>query len=65
MPRPAVSVVVIHRNRADAIERTVAAFADQTVETRIIVVDNGQIVADGPKKDVIDALRSGRIGRAS
>jgi len=32
---------------------------------RIIVVDNGQIVADGPKKDVIDALRSGRIGRAS
>lgn len=29
--------------------------------TRIIVVDNGQIVADGPKQEVIAALRSGRI----
>jgi len=29
--------------------------------TRIIVIDNGQIVADGPKQEVIDALRSGRI----
>ena len=29
--------------------------------TRIIVIDGGQIVADGPKQEVIDALRSGRI----
>ena len=29
--------------------------------SRIIVIDNGQIVADGPKKEVIEALRSGRI----
>ena len=41
MPHPPVSVVIIHRNRADAIERTVAAFAAQSVPTRIIVVDNG------------------------
>lgn len=32
---------------------------------RIIVVDGGRIVADGPREQVIEALRSGRIGRAS
>ncbi len=32
---------------------------------RIIVLDNGRVVADGPKKQVIDALRQGQIGRAS
>jgi len=32
---------------------------------RLIVIDNGQIVADGPKVQVIEALQSGRIGRAS
>jgi ATP-binding cassette subfamily C protein LapB len=30
---------------------------------RIIVIDNGKIVADGPKATVIEALRQGRIGR--
>jgi ATP-binding cassette subfamily C protein LapB len=33
--------------------------------TRIIVVDNGRIVADGPKDQVVEALQSGRIGRSS
>ena len=32
---------------------------------RIIVVDNGKIVADGPKARVIEALRQGRIGKSS
>jgi len=31
---------------------------------RIIVLDRGQVVADGPKDKVMDALRKGRIGRA-
>ena len=31
---------------------------------RLIVVDNGRIVADGPKDTVVQALRQGRIGRA-
>ncbi|MBU2886833.1 type I secretion system permease/ATPase [Gilvimarinus agarilyticus] len=31
---------------------------------RIIVVDAGKIVADGPKDQVVEALRQGRIGRA-
>jgi len=32
---------------------------------RLIVIDNGQIVADGPKAQVIEALQQGRIGRAA
>ncbi|MDT7516985.1 type I secretion system permease/ATPase [Rhodoferax mekongensis] len=32
---------------------------------RLIVIDSGQIVADGPKAQVVEALQSGRIGRAS
>lgn len=31
---------------------------------RLIVMDNGRIMADGPKQQVIDALKQGRIGRA-
>ncbi len=30
---------------------------------RIIVTDNGRIVADGPKESVVEALRQGRVGR--
>ncbi len=32
---------------------------------RLIVVDNGHIVADGPKEQVVEALRQGRVGRGS
>lgn len=31
---------------------------------RIIVVDDGKVVADGPKNTVVEALQSGRVGRA-
>lgn len=31
---------------------------------RIIVIDAGKIVADGPKQQVVDALKKGRIGSA-
>ena len=31
---------------------------------RIIVIDSGRVVADGPKDQVIEALRSGKIGKA-
>lgn len=33
--------------------------------TRIIVVDDGRIVADGPREQVVEALQSGRVGRAA
>lgn len=32
---------------------------------RIVVMDKGMVVADGPKEQVIQALRQGRIGRAN
>jgi len=32
---------------------------------RVIVLDGGRIVADGPKAQVVEALRQGRIGRVS
>ncbi|MEC9484144.1 MAG: type I secretion system permease/ATPase [Halomonas sp.] len=31
---------------------------------RIVVVDGGRIVADGPKDQVVEALRKGQVGRA-
>ncbi|WP_051304502.1 type I secretion system permease/ATPase [Chitinilyticum litopenaei] len=31
---------------------------------RLIVLDHGQVVADGPKSQVVEALQQGRIGRA-
>ncbi|AOB30977.1 ABC transporter [Bordetella sp. H567] len=33
--------------------------------TRLIVIDGGRIVADGPKDQVVEALRTGRVGRGS
>jgi ATP-binding cassette subfamily C protein LapB len=32
---------------------------------RIIVMDGGQVVADGPREQVVEALRKGQVGRAS
>jgi ATP-binding cassette subfamily C protein LapB len=32
--------------------------------TRIIVIDNGKVVADGGKEQVIEALRTGKVGKA-
>ena len=46
-------IVVTHRT-------SLLALAD-----RVIVVDAGRVVADGAKERVIEALRQGRIGRAS
>lgn len=46
-------IVVTHRN-------SLLEIAD-----RIIVVDDGKVVADGPRDQVIQALQSGRVGRAA
>ena len=32
---------------------------------RLIVLDGGQVVADGPRQEVLDALRAGRVRRSS
>ena len=46
--------VVIVTHRSSLIE----------LATRMIVVDEGRIVADGPRDKVVEALQSGRIGRS-
>ena len=46
-------IVVTHRN----------SLLD--LATRIVVVDDGQVVANGPRDQVMQALQSGQIGRAS
>lgn len=46
-------VIVTHRN----------SLLD--LATRVIVVDDGRVVADGPRDQVIQALQGGRVGRAS
>jgi ATP-binding cassette subfamily C protein LapB len=45
-------VVVTHRN-------SILDLVD-----RIVVMDGGKIVADGPRDAVVSALQQGRIGRA-
>ena len=32
---------------------------------RIVVIDEGRVVADGPRVEVLDALKAGRVGQAS
>ena len=53
---------------AFAADRTMVIVTHRTslldLADRIIVVDAGRVVADGPKKQVVEALRQGRIGRA-
>ena len=45
MSAPPVTVIVIHRNRPDAVGRTVSAFREQSFPTRVLVVDNGSTEA--------------------
>lgn len=47
------TIIVTHRNSL------------LELATRVIVVDDGQVVADGPREQVIQALQSGRVGRAA
>lgn len=58
------------RNLAQfAVHKTLLVITHRTslleLVNRIIVIDAGKILADGPKEQVIEALRQGRIGRAS
>ncbi len=50
-------------------EKTVILISHRTslldLAERIIVMDGGRIMADGPKEQVITALRQGRIGKAA
>ena len=52
-----------------AADKTVVLVTHRTsllsLVTRVIVVDGGKIVADGPRERIMEALQSGRIARAS
>jgi ATP-binding cassette subfamily C protein LapB len=60
---------VKQRLRAYAAGKTMIVVTHRTslldLVDRIIVVDAGKIVADGPKNQVVEALRQGRIGKAA
>ncbi len=57
------------RLTAYAADKTVILISHRTalldMVDRIIVMDGGRIVADGPKEQVVTALRQGRIGKAA
>jgi ATP-binding cassette subfamily C protein LapB len=57
------------RLRNFATRKTVVLVTHRTslleLADRLIVIDNGQIMADGPKFQVIEALQNGRIGKAA
>ena len=57
------------RLKATAAHKTVLIVTHRNslldLASRVIVVDDGRIVADGPRDQVIQALQSGRVGRAS
>lgn len=56
------------RLRAFAVKKTMLVITHRTslfeLVDRIIVLDNGRVVADGAKEQVIEALRQGRVERA-
>lgn len=60
---------VKRRLKEYAVDKTLLIVTHRTslleLVDRIIVIDAGRIVADGPKAQVVEALRQGRIGRAS
>jgi ATP-binding cassette subfamily C protein LapB len=59
----------IKRNLAEASQgKTMLIITHRTplmsLADRIIVIDGGRVVADGPKEQVVEALRQGKVGRA-
>ncbi len=66
-----------HQSESELRKRLETASANKTIllvthrtalldlVSRLIVIDNGHIVADGPKEQVVEALRQGRVGRGS
>lgn len=60
---------VKHRLRSFAKGKTMIVITHRTslleLVDRIIVIDAGRIVADGPKAHVVEALRQGRVGRGT
>ena len=60
---------ITQRVTAFAQDKTVVLVTHRTsmlaMVTRVIVVDGGRIVADGPRDRIMEALTSGRVARAA
>lgn len=61
--------VVLRKRLSDALDgKTLLLFTHRTsllqLVDRVIVMDAGKVVADGPKEDVLKALRGGQVGAA-
>jgi ATP-binding cassette, subfamily C, bacterial LapB len=60
---------VTQRLEAFARDRTVLLVTHRTsllpLATRVIVLDQGRIVADGPREQILEALAAGRVARAA
>ena len=62
---PHASIIVPARNAEATLDATLRSLRAQSfADLEIIVVDDGRIVADGPRDKVVEALQSGRVGRA-
>jgi ATP-binding cassette subfamily C protein LapB len=65
----ATEAAITNRLSAFAKHKTVVLVTHRTsllsMVDRVIVVDSGRIVADGPRDRIMEALQSGRIARAS
>jgi len=61
--------VVTQRLSAFAQGKTVLLVTHRTsllsLIDRVIVIDNGRVVADGPRERIMQALQSGRISKAA
>ncbi|WP_261842064.1 type I secretion system permease/ATPase [Aliamphritea ceti] len=64
----ASEAAILNNLRDYAVGKTMVVITHHTalleLVDRIIVLDSGKIVADGPRDQVVEALRKGRIGRA-
>ncbi len=60
---------ITNRVNAFAQDKTVVLVTHRTsmlaMDTRVIVVDGGRIVADGPRDRIMEALQTGRIAKAA
>ena len=60
---------ITQRVTAFAQDKTVVLVTHRTsmlaMVTRVIVVDGGKIVADGPRDRIMEALQSGRVAKAA
>ena len=68
-PRPDLDQFASQRITAWAQHKTVVLVTHRTsllsLVSRVIVIDGGKVVADGPRDRIMEALQTGRIAKAA